>query len=379
MASGVTHQASEYIGYAVRDLCLWLHNDNEMTEAAMVLTNSMKDVFAEIGGLSDVFENDVIVLNRIIKENNVSKEIIIGIKAVERIINKWKGPDDRINSYMLATNAITDANVNDLIAKVKSLNARIKAINADEETITQLRTALCITAREGAIYAHNERNKTALALSIAKMLLAEFGDMGELHGKLSEDVSALNRQLIALNASRPTYTPSNQTTRSSSSGSSQKGWIVAAIIFIIVIIAIASGNDSSSNSGQSSGNKPSYNQSSEVKFSSSVSAGTDVYANIVSIFPAIGIYTEGSSNYTHFVCECETSTGSTVWVYMTASEYKTNFDANVSTSIYNEYQDEKTFSYSKKIHGEARKADNVMSGLSSDTGATMLIDFESVD
>ena len=280
---------------------------------------------------------------------------------------------------MLATNAITDANVNDLIAKVKSLNARIKAINADEETITQLRTALCITAREGAIYAHNERNKTALALSIAKMLLAEFGDMGELHGKLSEDVSALNRQLIALNASRPTYTPSNQTTRSSSSGSSKKGWIVAAIIFIIVIIAIASGNDSSSNSGQSSGNKPSYNQSSEVKFSSSVSAGTDVYANIVSIFPAIGIYTEGSSNYTHFVCECETSTGSTVWVYMTASEYKTNFDANVSTSIYNEYQDEKTFSYSKKIHGEARKADNVMSGLSSDTGATMLIDFESVD
>ena len=127
----------------------------------------------------------------------------------------------------------------------------------------------------------------------------------------------------------------------------KKAIIVAAIIFIIVIIAIASGNDSSSNSGQSSGNKPSYNQSSEVKFSSSVSAGTDVYANIVSIFPAIGIYTEGSSNYTHFVCECETSTGSTVWVYMTASEYKTNFDANVSTSIYNEYQDEKTFSYFK--------------------------------
>lgn len=379
MASGATHQVSDRVGYDVRDLCLWLHNEQEMTESALSLVNTMKEIFAEIGNLADVFASDSNALSKILREDKDSKEIIAGIKAVERIIEKWKGPDESTNSFVIATNAITDSNVNDLISKVKSLNARIKSINADEETITQLRTALCITAREGAIYAHNERNKTALALSIAKMLLAEFGDMGELRNKLSEDVSALNRQLIALNASRSTYTPSYQTTRSNSSGASKKGWIIAAIIFaIIIIIAIASGNESSSNnSGQSSGNKPSYTQSSEVKFSSSVSAGTDVYADIVSIFPAIGIYTEGTSNYTHFVCECETSTGSTIWVYMSASEYKRHFDANVSTSIFNDYQDEKTFS-SKRIHGEARKADNVMSGLSSDTGATMLIDFESV-
>ncbi len=379
MASGVAHQVSDRVGYDLRDLCLWLHNEQEMTEVALSLVNTLKEIFAEIGNLSDVFANDSSALNRILREDKDSKEIIEDIKAVEKIIAKWKGPDESTNPYMLATNAITDNVVNDLIAKVKSLNAKIKAINTDEETITQLRTTLCFTARDGAIYAHNERHQTALALSIAKMLLAEFGDIGELRSKLSEDVSALNRQLIALNASRPTYTPSYQSTRSSSSGGSKKGWIIAAVIFaIIIIIAIASGNDSSSNSGQSSGNKPSYNQSSEVKFSSSVSSGTDVYADIVSIFPAIGIYTEGTSTYTHFVCECETSTGSTVWVYMSASEYKKHFDANVSTSIYNDYQDEKIFSYSKRIHGEARKADNVMSGLSSDTGATMLIDFESV-
>ena len=378
MASGTTHQVSDRVGYDVRDLCLWLHNEQEMTESALSLVNTMKEIFAEIGNLSDVFESDSNALSKILREDKDSKEIIAGIKAVERVIEKWKGPDESTNSFVIATNAITDSNVNDLITKVKALNARIKAINADEETIKQLRTALCITAREGAIYAHNERNKTALALSIAKMLLAEFGDMGELRNKLSEDVSALNRQLIVLNAARPTYTPPYQTTRSNGSGGSKKGWIIAAIIFaIIIIIAIASGNDSSSNGGQSSGNKPAYTQSSEVKFSSSVSSGTDVYADIVSIFPAIGIYTEGTSNYTHFVCECETSTGSTIWVYMSASEYKKHFDANVSTSIFNDYQDEKTFS-SKRIHGEARKADNVMSGLSSDTGATMLIDFESI-
>lgn len=378
MASGTTHQVSDRVGYDVRDLCLWLHNEQEMTESALSLVNTMKEIFAEIGNLSDVFESDSNALSKILREDKDSKEIIAGIKAVERIIEKWKGPDESTNSFVIATNAITDSNVNDLITKVKALNARIKATNADEETIKQLRTALCITVREGAIYAHNERNKTALALSIAKMLLAEFGDMGELRNKLSEDVSALNRQLIVLNAARPTYTPHYQTTRSNSSEGSKKGWIIAAIIFaIIIIIAIASGNDSPSTGGQSSGNKPAYTQSSEVKFSSSVSSGSDVYADIVSIFPVIGIYTEGTSNYTHFVCECETSTGSTIWVYMSASEYEKHFDANVSTSIFNDYQDKKTFS-SKRIHGEARESDNVMSGLSSDTGATMLIDFESV-
>jgi len=379
MASGATHQVSDRVGYDVRALCLWLHNEQEMTEVALSLVNTLKEIFAEIGNLSDVFTSDSNALSRILREDEDSKEIIAGIEAVERIIEKWKGPDESTNSYMLATNAITDNIVNDLIAKVKALNVRIKAINADEETITQLRTALCITTREGAIYAHNERHKTALALSIAKTLLAEFGDMEELRGKLSEDVSALNRQLIALNASRSTYTPSYQPTRSNSSGSSKKGWIIAAIVFaIIIIIAIASGNDDASNRGQSSGNKPSYNQSSEVRFSSSVSAGTDVYADIVSIFPAIGIYTEGSSYYTHFVCECETSSGSTVWVYMSTSEYKKHFDSDASTSIFSSSAEKITFSYSKRFHGEARKADNVMSGLSSDTGATMLIDFESV-
>lgn len=272
MASGVAHQVSDRVGYDLRDLCLWLHNEQEMTEVALSLVNTLKEIFAEIGNLSDVFTSDSNALNKILRENKDSKEIIEGIKAVERIIAKWKGPDESTNPYMLATNAITDNVVNDLIAKVKTLNARIKAINADEETITQLRTALCITAREGAIYAHNEKHKTALALSIAKMLLVEFGDLEELRGKLSEDVSALNRQLIALNASRSTYTPSYQPTRSNSSGSSKKGWIIAAIIFaIIIIIAIASGNDNSSNSGS---NYPNSNNNYQSNNNSNDSAKT---------------------------------------------------------------------------------------------------------
>lgn len=382
MASGAAHQVSENVGYDVRELCLWLHNEQEMTEVALSLVDAMKEIFAEVGNLSDAFTNDYNSLNRILNDDEESKEIIEGIKAVESVIEKWKGPNERPNSIALATNAITDENVNDLIADVKALNKKIKAINADEETITQLRTALCIIAREGAIYAHNERQKTALALSISKMLLAEFGDLAELRGKLSEDVSSLNRQLIALSASRSAYTPSYQTTRSNTSGGSDKGWrigvVIFSVVFIIFAIAIAIGRDISSTSGQTSGNTPSYTQPSEVRFYDSVSTGTEVYADIVSIFPAIGIYTEGSSYYSYFVCECETSSGSTVWVYMSVYDYRENFDSDVSTSVYSSTNEEITFSYSRRIHGEARVADYVMSGLSSDIEASMLIDFDSV-
>ena len=115
----------------------------------------------------------------------------------------------------------------------------------------------------------------------------------------------------------------------------------------------------------------------EKKYSASASAGDLVYVDIVSIFPEIGIYTQGTTNYTEFVCKCKTSSGSTVWVYMTCNEYKNKFDSSASTSIFSPYQDEKTFSSSKRIHGEVRRADSIMSGLSSDTG-TYVIDFSSV-
>lgn len=380
MASGAPHQVSERVGYDIRDLCLWLHNEQKMTEAALSLVNAVKDVFAEISSLSDVFDEDSKTLNRI-KE---ATAIINEIKAIERIIEKWKAPDTNTSPYTLASNTITQNEVDDLVSKVIATNCRIKAINTSEETITQLRTRLCISVRVGAIYAHNEHHQTALALSIAVALLAEFGDIEELHTMLTEDVAVLNQQLTLQNASQSTYqsTPSHQSSQSSSSGNSNKGRsipiiIVAVLVFIGIIDGILSDSDSSN-----SGNSPSYNQSSnqstEKRFSTSVTAGTDVYADIVSIFPAIGIYTERSSYYSHFVCQCETSTGAKIWVYMSVSEYKLHFDSDAPTSIYSYSADEITFSNSKRIHGEAREADNIMSDLSSDIQAIMLIDFESV-
>lgn len=157
----------------------------------------------------------------------------------------------------------------------------------------------------------------------------------------------------------------------------------AVVALIIGCIISESGNTSiySSSSSYSSGSS-SYGSSSssvEKQFSQSVSPGTKVYANIVSIFPEKGIYTQGSSCYSSFVCKCKTSTGTTVWVHMPVSKYRNNFDSSASSSIYNEYAEEVTFSSSKKIHGTAKTSNSVLSGLSTDIGATILIDFTSVN
>ena len=115
----------------------------------------------------------------------------------------------------------------------------------------------------------------------------------------------------------------------------------------------------------------------ESKFTSSASAGDEVYADIVSIFPEIGIYRQGSPIYSSFVCKCKTSSGSTVWVYMSCSTYQRNFDSSASTSIYNNYADQVDFSSAKRIHGTVVTAESIMSGLSSDTGK-LVIEFSSV-
>lgn len=63
---------------------------------------------------------------------------------------------------------------------------------------------------------------------------------------------------------------------------------------------------------------------------------------------------------------------------MTANQYKSYFDSNVSTSVRSNAS-VKTVTYStpKRINGVAKRADSIMNGLSEDTGL-MLISFSSI-
>ena len=457
-ASGMPHEISEHLGSELRNLALYLHNEKGLTKEALTLVNAMKSVFAELGVLSDLFETDSGALNDLLKGQKEAEEIVTELKSLQN-------ESESIKSIPSLTK------INSFVERVKKLDRRIKAVDLDSEIKTTVRENLCYMARGTAIELHNTKHQTSYALTIAKALVDEFGDMPALRVKLTEDVTTLNQQLLlsGLNRTTPTYSSSR-----SSSSSNNKGCLIGflVVIGIIVLISIISSIGGSSSKSSSSSSRPSssYSQSNsgsssnssssttssytvtlnkssgtggtssvtvrngsamptataptrsgytfkgyysstngggtqyydanmksvhnwdkssggmlyaywvkkaEEKFSSSASSGDAVYADIVSIFPEIGIYTQGNSYYSYFVCRCKTSSGSTVWVYMTCTEYKNNFDSSASTSIFNQYAEEVTYSSSKRIHGTATRAESIMSGLSSDTG-TMVIDFSSL-
>ena len=242
----------------------------------------------------------------------------------------------------------------------------------------QIRENLCYMARDVAITLHNNKNQTEYASKISNALQTEFSDIPSLRTKLAEDCTSLKQQLAYKQLAQQ-----RQAQQEAAQRSKNIGCLVVIGIFVVIWLISSLGGGAKKTSTTSSPYNPSRTTVTatavpETRFSSSSTSGSKVYADIVSIFPSIGIYTEGSSNYKNFVCECRTSSGSTVWVYMTVSEYRTYFDSDASSSIYNEYAEEVTFSRGKRIHGTVKTANSVMSGLSADTG-TYVIDFSSFD
>lgn len=352
-ASGMPHEMSEHLGRELRELALFLHNEKGLSEDALVLVDAMQDAFAELDGLAELFESDSDALNELIKDNAEAEAVLKEIQALQS----------------MAENTKAYANISTIdtfILRVTALDRRIKNLNLDFELQTQVRQNLCYMARDVAITLHNDKNQTDYAARIANALKMEFSDISSLCSTLAEDCDNLSQQLM--------YKQLIKRQQAQEKADRKAGTIVRLAIvgiFILILIFTSLDRDSSRFATNSSA-------SDEVFFSSySAQVGEGVYVDIVSIFPQIGVYSEGSANYSHFVCECQTSYGTTVWLYMTCSEYQSNFDSSASTSTYSTYADEVTFSSSIRIHGTVKTADSITPDLSSDTG-TYVIAFSSV-
>lgn len=215
-ASGLPHENSEKLGFALRDLAIYLHNEKGMTNEALKFVEEMQDVFAEIGTLSDLFESDSDTLSDLLQGEKDANEVLAELEAINKM------------SESLKTYA-TSSSVDNYIDKVRKLNARLKSLNLDSETKTKVRENLCLMARGTAIELHNSKHQTLYALNIAKALVSEFGDLSSLSSKLTQDSVTLNQQLLLSNRGN-TYAPS-----SSSSSKRNPGCLITIIIAIVVI------------------------------------------------------------------------------------------------------------------------------------------------
>lgn len=190
MSSGLPHENSTDVGREIREIMLWLHNENALTESAFKLAKEMQNIFEEIEDLAELFANDARELDRILKETKEAKDIVAQMEA-------FKQSADRLCTYPTASD------VDAFISKIKALNAKIKQSTMDSEIKGQARTSICYIARGAAISLHNERHLTNYAYKISSVLSSLFSDLTDLKGKLNEDVSALQRQLMQ--ASLGTY------------------------------------------------------------------------------------------------------------------------------------------------------------------------------
>lgn len=343
------------MAHAVRELAVALHNNYGNTDEAIRLTNALQQYLSELPDFSEQITKDSNTLQELKKEKE-TEEIIQGILSEIEVIK---------NAASRLKVSATNENVDNFISRVRKLDAQITKLDIEVDLCVKLRENLCFTARDVAICLHNDKHETAFALMIASALQNQFTDVQSIKAKLAEDVRTLTQQ-NAIVRQREAQRKNKLIARLV---------VVDIIALVVVISSIGNGGNSGSNFSTNSSNSA---VSTETGFSSSSTSESKVYANIVSIWPAVGIYTEGSSNYSNFACECKTSSGATVWVYMTVTEYKNNFDSSASTSVYSSDAGEVTYTTAVKIHGTVKKADSIMSGLSSDTG-TMVIDFSSLD
>lgn len=251
-ASGMPHEISERLGQQLRGLALYLHNEKGKTEEALTLVNAMKDVFAELFGLADLFDSDSDALNDLLQGEEEAKALLAELDAVQK------------QGESLKTFATT-ASVNSFVDRVRKIDAKLKTIDLDAETRTKVRENLCYMARSIAIDLHNTRQKTSDALTISRALASEFSDMPSLALKLNQDVATLNQQLV-LSLGRNVPSRSYSTPSRSSSDSSNPGCLIAIAIIVVIIIiaAIAGGGNSSSSKSSTTTSKPSssYSQNS---------------------------------------------------------------------------------------------------------------------
>lgn len=251
-ASGMPHEISERLGQQLRGLALYLHNEKGKTEEALTLVNAMKDVFAELFGLADLFDSDSDALNDLLQGEEEAKALLAELDAVQK------------QGESLKTFATT-ASVNSFVDRVRKLDAKLKTIDLDAETRTKVRENLCYMARSIAIDLHNTRQKTSDTLTISRALASEFSDMPSLALKLNQDVATLNQQLV-LSLGRNVPSRSYSTPSRSSSNSSNPGCLIAIAIIVVIIIitAIAGGGNSSSSKSSTTTSKPSssYSQNS---------------------------------------------------------------------------------------------------------------------
>ncbi|MDO4543882.1 MAG: hypothetical protein Q4C01_04940 [Clostridia bacterium] len=370
-ASGMPHKTSERVRLKLRPLASALNDEKKLPCESKMLLSAMKEVFAEVEDPSQMLGFDA--------ESFSEGEVLIEISAKMEDIKKYS--EKVLRRPLKGT-------VHDFTAKVKELNKHIKETEKiTSEMKMHLRTNLAILSLNTSVELYEGTKLANFSLIITKMLRKEFSDIPNIQNRIDGNSNKLRLSILSKKAGLI-------------------GIIIVVAIFIFCAVAGLKYCSSALREARYGGytitlpsnfampsiyyptmpsisfdfsdldisnlSTPGTSPSSESLYTSSSEPYDSVYVKITSIEPLYGIYVEGSSDYTHFLCECETFEGDKVWLHITVSQYITNFDSFASSRI-----DDTSFGFipvfpPATVHGTVTTAESIGNGFESITDSTVI-------
>ena len=138
--------------------------------------------------------------------------------------------------------------------------------------------------------------------------------------------------------------------------------IAPAVIFLILFICLGI-------------SKCSFQSKEEVEFSAQVQDQDPAYIHVKSIEPEFSVSQRYSMAFSDIVCRCTTTSGETVWVYISTNDYNKyiDSDAQFSSALFGNTFETIYFEKDTIIHGKVRNAEDLCDGLESKTEKTVLL------
>ncbi len=361
MVSGMPHSLTLDLGRKVRDFAVYLNNDAHESDAALILVDAMKGIFAESEELSLKLSEDSDQLQSIIENGKVPEDIPKHLEIL-------KEQADNIMSVDVSRQGI------ELIEKrVDSLYDRINALDISDEKKTELLEIVCAIARDIAIKLNNIRHESRTAQKIIVFLLDRFKSNPKLTKVLLADLN----QLEAITGSTI-----NSTRAQANNSSPKKKWYIYVLLagIIAFVIYLYSMFNTANDSSYYSDDEPSTPKPTatatptpdlEDEYTSLAKIGDKVYADVVDILPKYGVYTEGHYLYDTVVCLSTLDNGETAWIAMSTYDYASTFgDESITTMPVNDglnAVEQLYFDDPIRVKGKVVDPDAIVTGLSDDT------------
>ncbi len=185
-AHGIDEPESKALGRRLRDLCLFLANDKQSFDVALIITKAMSEAFGELESFSEKLEDDVEALEGLLEGQRIKQFTGPLQEEVEAAQAKLDATAAAISRGALTSQS--NKNIGRLVEQFK--------LAADKLVGTPQAGAPALILRSLALSLHNDGEHSQAALTLTNWVLANAPQLPrDVRTKLEEDRDSLERMV----------------------------------------------------------------------------------------------------------------------------------------------------------------------------------------